>query len=223
MRTIFLISISFLISFFEANGALVDTVTFFSPSMKKAIKNVIVTPDDYITSGRDYPVVYLLHGYSGDYTSWINLAPQIKEFSDQMSIICVCPDGGYRSWYLNSPIDTTFKYETYAASELIEYIDLNYRTKADKKYRAITGLSMGGHGALYLACRHTDVFGSAGSSSGGVDLRQFTASWDLKEKILGDTICCKLNWEEHSVINVVEKLEKGDLNLIIDCGLKDFF
>jgi len=204
-------------------AAKVDTISIYSFSMNKSINNVVVTPDDYLTSDLEYPVVYLLHGYGGDYTSWINLAPQIKEFVDEMSIICVCPDGGYRSWYLDSPIDTSFKYETYIASELLKFVDLNYRTKADKRFRAISGLSMGGHGALYLTCRHPDLFGAAGSSSGGVDLRKFTASWDLKEKILGDTICCKQNWEDHSVVNSIGKLRKKEVQLIIDCGQQDFF
>jgi len=208
---------------YSSKAGVVDTIVTYSTAMRKEIKAVVVLPDNYSDTTKRFPVVYLLHGYSGAYSHWIYIAPQMKQLVDEYQMIIVCPDGGYRSWYIDSPIDSTIKYETYTIKELIPQIDERYRTKTERWNRAISGLSMGGHGGLYLGVRHKDIFGAAGSMSGGVDLRQYTASWDLKEKILGDTICCKQNWENASVINVVNDLKNGELNMIIDCGVDDFF
>ena len=89
-------------------------------------------------------------------------------------------------------------------------------------YRAITGLSMGGHGALYLAIRHPGLFGNAGSMSGGVDMRPFPGSWDIARRI-GDIQSHSKNWESMSVINMVEQMQKEPPNLMIECGTEDFF
>jgi len=59
------------------------------------------------------------------------------------------------------------------SKELIQWVDENYRTIAERGGRAISGLSMGGHGGLFLGFRHQDVFGACGSMSGGVDIRPF--------------------------------------------------
>jgi S-formylglutathione hydrolase FrmB len=203
--------------------ALQDTLTMFSVSMQKSSPLLVVTPDRYHTTADSFPVLYLLHGYGGDYLSWSRLDQRLQDKANLYNMIIVCPDGGKRSWYLDSPVDPAMKYESHIINEVVPYVDSVYRTIRRRNARAISGLSMGGHGGLYLASRHSDVFGAAGSSSGGVDIRQFTESWDLKEKILGDTICCKSNWEIHTVYNVIERLKPGELSLIIDCGLDDFF
>ena len=91
-----------------------------------------------------------------------------------------------------------------------------------QKARAITGLSMGGHGALYLAFRHPDIFGSAGSTSGGVDFRPFPENWELSER-LGKYEEYPENWENNTVINMTHLIRPGQINLIIDCGTEDFF
>ena len=143
-------------------AAKVDTVETYSPSMKKNIKAVIILPDSY-ASEKEMPVVYLLHGYSGNYSDWINKVPQLRDYADQYNMIIVCPDGNYGSWYMDSPADKDWKYETYVSDELIKWMDKNYKTIKDRTGRGITGLSMGGHGAFYLAFRHQDVFGAAGA------------------------------------------------------------
>jgi len=88
--------------------------------------------------------------------------------------------------------------------------------------RAITGLSMGGHGALYLAIKHQDVFGIAGSMSGGVDIRPFPNNWKMKNQ-LGVYAQNKQRWEDNTVINMVGQINPESLKLIIDCGVDDFF
>jgi S-formylglutathione hydrolase FrmB len=204
-----------------ARAGRVDTIAVFSAGMKKDIKCVVISPDSY-NATKKFPVVYLLHGYSGSYRQWITLAPQLKDKADELQILIVCPDGGYGSWYFDSPVDSSFRYETFVSAELIYFIDHHYKTIADRNHRAITGLSMGGHGGLFLSIRHKDVFGNAGSISGGVDIRPFPNNWDLKQR-LGDTTCCKQNWEKYTVINVADDLKNKDLHIIFDCGVDDFF
>lgn len=216
---IFAITILFFIS---ANAATVDTVAIYSKAMNKSLPCVVIKPSGYESGSNRYPVVYLLHGHSGNYSNWIQRVPDLKTYVDQHQIIVVCPDGGFNSWYLDSPVDTASKFETYVGKEIPEYIDAHYNTIQNKKARAITGLSMGGHGGLFLGFRHQDVFGACGSMSGGVDLRPFPRNWQLGQK-LGDTIQNADNWKNYSVVNVIEKYTADSLAIIVDCGTEDFF
>ncbi|WP_295118257.1 alpha/beta hydrolase family protein [uncultured Chitinophaga sp.] len=203
-------------------AARVDTITIPSTAMRASFKCVVVTPDRYKKSKQRYPVIYLLHGYSGNHGDWIKKVPVIKILADRDSVIFVCPDGGFGSWYLDSPIDSTMRYETFVGREIPAYIDAHYRSIPDRAHRAIAGLSMGGHGALFLAIRHQDIFGAAGSMSGGVDIRPFPKNWELAKR-LGDSATHAANWDKYTVVNVASQLKDGDLKLIIDCGVKDFF
>ena len=199
----------------------VDTISVFSTKMKKEVKSVVILPENY-TIKKHYPVVYLLHGYSDNYAKWIKTVPAIKTLSTEHQFILVCPDGGYSSWYFDSPIDSTCQYESFITRDLLPYVDTHYTTIPNRASRAITGLSMGGHGALYLAIRNPNLFGSAGSMSGGVDLRTSTKAYDISRRI-GTIEANHAEWDNRSVINMVNDLKNNELNLIIDCGVSDFF
>ncbi|RPI02204.1 MAG: esterase family protein, partial [Ignavibacteriae bacterium] len=114
------------------------------------------------------------------------------------------------------------KYETYVTKELTKFIDSAYQTIQSRNGRAISGLSMGGHGALYLSMRHPDIFGAAGSMSGGVDFRPFPRSWDLAKR-LGEKARYPKNWDKNVVLNQLYLIGKNPLSIIIDCGVDDFF
>jgi S-formylglutathione hydrolase FrmB len=215
-----------------------DTILVHSTVMNKDIKCIVIRPTRFPKTGKTsntspsngapaasetpLPVLYLLHGYAGSYAQWPGLAPQLKDKADELQIIIVCPDGGFNSWYFDSPVDPSIRYETFISGELVSYIDAHYKTLSDRQHRAISGLSMGGHGALYLAIRHQDLYGAAGAISGGVDFRPFPDNWDLK-KDLGDFNTHKDNWDNNTVIHAVDALKNGDLTLIFDCGVDDFF
>jgi len=217
-----LFTVSFFFFYNIALAASVDTVLTYSPAMKKNIKAVVIKPDTYSASGNKLPVVYLLHGYSGNYADWIKKVPELTHYSDEFNLIIVCADGNFGSWYLDSPVDSNWKYETYVATELVNWIDAHFNTINNRTGRAITGLSMGGHGALYLAFKHQNIFGACGSMSGGVDLRPFPLNWDLSKR-LGSYAQFPERWEANSVINLTHLLTPDSLAITFDCGSDDFF
>jgi S-formylglutathione hydrolase FrmB len=204
-----------------AKAASVDTINIYSAAMHKSSKCVIVLPDSYQHKMNRFPVVYLLHGYSGNYSDWIKKVPEIKNDADQFQLIIVCPDGNYNSWYFDSPADSSIRYETYISSEVPHYIDSAYHTIATKNSRAIAGLSMGGQGALSLAWKHSDTFGAAGSMSGVQDLVPWKNHYELS-KVLGDTLHND-NFYRNSVVNMVKEIPSQIPALIFDCGVNDPF
>jgi S-formylglutathione hydrolase FrmB len=208
----------------SAQAAIVDTVSIPSKAMGKTYKCVVIMPDNYARDtdkSKRFPVVYLLHGYGGWYSNYVTRLPDIIKYADQYQFIIVTPEGK-DSWYLNSPVDDSMKFETYIGIEVPAWIDENYNTIRNRTGRAVTGLSMGGHGGLYIGWRHADLFGACGSMSGGVYLRPFPKNWQLTKR-LGDTLSKAENWEKYSVLNVIEEKPMDSLAIIIDCGTEDFF
>ena len=199
----------------------VDTIQIYSRSMQKSIPAVVVTPDGYSSQPMQrYPVVYLLHGAGGGYSNWIKKVPAIRALADQYQAIIVCPDGASTSWYFDSPIDSGFRYETHVAREVPNHIDSAYRTINERRARAITGLSMGGHGALFIAFRHSERFSIAGSMSGALHVSVIRKGYNV-EKRLGDTVVNAAYWRDWSVLNVIEQYPKDSLSILIDCGTED--
>jgi S-formylglutathione hydrolase FrmB len=212
----------------QAIAGNVDTIQIQSSYLKKATKFVVIQPSNQgqqrnqLNTQARYPVVYLLNGYDGNYAQWTKTAPQLAKTADDLKMIFVYPDGGKSSWYFDSPTDSSMQYESYIIKELVPYVDANFPTKANPKSRAITGLSMGGHGGLYLAIRHSDVFGAAGSTSGGFDFRPFPKSWNLPN-ILGEYETNQARWYDYTVMRQVELLTNKQLAIIFDCGVDDIF
>ncbi len=164
---------------------------FFAPSLGVRKHMVVYLPPSY---GRDttrrYPVAYYLHGLSGTESDWLSKA-SIDVVADSLfargtpEMIIVLPDGDdgwYTTWVDPVPYracaDTTKtetadrycvrepRYDEYIARDVVRHVDSTYRTRADRDYRGIGGLSMGGYGAISLALHYPDVFGAAASHSG---------------------------------------------------------
>jgi S-formylglutathione hydrolase FrmB len=182
---------------------------------------VVITPDSY-KKKESFPGIYLLHGHSGAYNNWIKKVPRLKEYADQYQVIIICPDGAYSSWYFDSPVDSTMKFETYISKEVPAFIDAHYKTIKDRLGRAITGLSMGGHGGLFLGFRHSDFFGACGSMSGALIIDYITDPHYEVDKRLGDTLKNRHYYKELSVMHEMEHFRKDSLAIIMDCGTEDF-
>lgn len=198
----------------------VDTVRVYSTAMNKEVPVICIVPDRAL-QGEDCPTVYLLHGYSDNQGAWLSHKPELRTMADEKGIIVVCPDGS-TSWYWDSPRDSSFRYETFISKELVSYVDGRYATVENRGGRAIVGQSMGGHGALWVALHHPDVFGAACSMSGGVDIRPFPKNWEINHR-LGEKDAYPEEWERHTVINRMELFKQARLALLIDCGTSDFF
>ena len=132
----------------------------------------IYLPDGYDKSDRSYPVLYLLHGANGTHTSWPTsgnakriIDGVIKE-GRSVPMVIVMPDAsgegkdfnGLNFGYFDQ---TNWPYERHFIEEFIPYIESTYRIKADKRTRAIAGLSMGGYGTMFYTMRHPELFSSA--------------------------------------------------------------
>ena len=201
------------------NASKIDTLSVATKFLSSPEGVVVITPD--MAAEKRLPVVYLLNGYSGNQFTWINIRRNLPELSDQYGIIFVMPDGR-DSWYWDSPLDSAMQMESFITQDLVPYIDANYNTIPNPSKRAITGLSMGGHGAMWLGFRHPEIWKNIGSTSGGLDIRPFPENWNLKLH-LGEKTENEETWNSHTVINLVEDITPGYYNIIIDCGTDDFF
>lgn len=208
--------------------AKVDTLVIQSPSMQKTLKAGVVTPDSYKKKKNGpFPVLYLLHGYSGNFSNWLKVPPQkdlLQTMADKYQLIIVTPDGGYGSWYYDSPVDQNSQYETFITQELRQEIEEKYRAIPERNSRFISGLSMGGHGALYLAARHPELYLAAGSMSGslnvaGIDRKNLLPSI---EAVLGPKAENQRVYEANSIVHMVPQLKQSGVQLMIDCGVDDF-
>jgi S-formylglutathione hydrolase FrmB len=145
--------------------------------------NVLVPPGYDPSGNTRYPVLYLLHGAAAHYNDWV-VNGNAEHFIDQATqadglppFITVMPEGEvwgfYTDWYgtdLSGAPNPLPAWESYHINELIPWVDSNFPTLSDRSHRAIAGLSMGGFGAVSYAARHPDLFVSAASFSGDLDI-----------------------------------------------------
>lgn len=230
-----LLLIFFLLPILAFSQAQVETFEVYSPSMKKTLKAAITLPENYSNSEGRFPVLYLLHGGSGAYSDWHEKVTEenlVNKLADQYQIVIVTPGVGPASYYYDSPKMDSVRYETYLIKELIPFIDSNYRTLAKKESRAITGLSMGGHGAILLSAKYPELFVAAGSMSGvmNIDTRLWKVPDDFRnlraegqKQMLGQELTYDApNFNPYTAVGWVEQMKENGLALIIDCGVDDF-
>ncbi len=212
-------------------AAKVDTLQIPSVAMNKTYKAAVVVPNSYVKSKLNYPVLYLLHGAYGHFNDWLSKTPDknlVRNLADQYNVIIVMPEGETFSFYLDSPVNKGSQFETYLTKEVIQKIDQTYRTVADKKGRVISGLSMGGHGALYLSTRHPELYSAVGSMSGAVDMGSMITPESkeritkLMEPVFGPEGASQEVYAANAVLNMVDKMKTNKLAAIIDCGVDDF-
>jgi S-formylglutathione hydrolase FrmB len=173
-RTVFLLMAAIMASatFTRAGGY--QTVTFVAQHLggMKVSANVIL-PRGYAASNRRFPVLYLVDGYSGNYTAWVAKS-HIVQYAQKYEEIIFMPEYGATSWYVNSYVHPSMRWEDYMIKDVIPYVDSHYPTIASRAGRAIVGDSMGGYGALMLGLKHANLFAAAASLSGTLRC----AEWD---------------------------------------------
>lgn len=169
----------------SAQTSIVKIDSFYSLSVQLQLKYTAILPANYYNSKKTFPVVYLLHGHTGNYTSWISYAQLPTQLPTQYNCIIILPDGG-NSWYVNWSGQTDgklHKWEDMLVKDLLPAVDKKWRTFADKKGRTIGGLSMGGYGALAVGLKNTNLFGFVFSIAGAINFCE-----NIKDEIKRDTI-----------------------------------
>lgn len=234
--------LSSLVSIFslaQSHGKVYETKIVKSAIMGKEVHYTVYLPADYETSGRTYPVVYLLHGYTDDNTGWLQFG-EINRYADKAiaegtipPMIIVMPDAD-STWYINA-YDGKENYEDFFVKEFMPSIEKTWRIKAEKRYRGIAGLSMGGYGTLIYALKHAELFAAAAPLSAAVfdDEAAVTtpdANWartfgQLYGRDLKGRDRLTKAWYDNSVLKLVEIKSADELKKVrywIDCGDDDF-
>lgn len=221
------------------HGTVRESLKVKSILLGKEVKYTVYLPFDYETSSRSYPVLYLLHGFTDNETGWTQfgeasyIADRVIAAGEAPPMIIVTPDAGV-SWYVNS-YDGKTKWEDFFIKEFIPLIDKGFRTRPSKEFRAVAGLSMGGHGTMIMAAKHPDMFAAAAPLSAGVFvdeevLKLEDEAWDyLVGEPYGKGLKGEARLNEHyrknSVLDIVKNANAEDLKKVrfyIDCGDDDF-
>jgi S-formylglutathione hydrolase FrmB len=232
-------TISILSAFAQPAGKVIEDQVIHSDIMAKNVKYSVYLPPDYGISERKYPVVYLLHGYTDDHTGWLQFG-EIDRYANKAiadgtipPMIIVMPNGD-SSWYINS-FDGKEKYEDFFVKEFMPSVEKSFRIRAQKKYRGIAGLSMGGFGTLYYALKYPELFSAAAPLSAAVfpDDEVIGFTDEVWEKTFGQLYGYHLKgknrlnaaWEAHSILKIVDTKTADELQQVrywIDCGDDDF-
>jgi enterochelin esterase family protein len=164
----------------------VSKVWYHSPSLGIDRRMTVYTPAGYESSSKRYPVFYLLHGMGGDENAWSELgrATQILDNliaqgkAEPMIVVMTNGNAAQEAAPGESPLGYTqpslMQAKTMEGSfeqhfpEVVKFIDKNYRTKANKKNRAIAGLSMGGFHSLHISKHYPDMFDYVGLFSAAI-------------------------------------------------------
>ena len=196
-----------------------EQIVISSPWLHTNDTILVFTPQ-HAPSGKGCPTLFLLHGWSGDYSNWSTRVP-LQEVCDKYGFVVVCPDGFYNSWYVNSTDPEGMQWRDFFDKELYPAIEERYHTVPDSCF--ITGLSMGGHGALNIFIDDPSRFRAAGSMSGVADLGRISLANSEVAKVIGPFSHKNRRFYEESAINRISQIEGTEKLLVISCGYDDVF
>jgi putative tributyrin esterase len=194
-----------------------ELIVFESRHLKCNDSVLVFTPAN-ATPGEATPALFLLHGWSGNYKNWRDKT-DIQAVSDKYGFIIITPDGFYNSWYVNNIDPNKMQWRIFFDSELYPAIMKKYRL--DPKRSFITGLSMGGHGAINLFLDDTTRFHSAGSMSGVLNLHDTRLKEGQMTEMLGPYTKENTLFDQNSAINRLESIKGIKKTMIISCGAQD--
>ena len=180
-----------------------------------------------------YPVLYFLHGLGGSSQSFVdsgglNAAEDLWQQKQIKEFLIVTPDAG-RSFYVNSR-DGRVRYEDFFIREFIPYIESHYRIRAGRRDRGISGVSMGGYGALRFAFRHPELFGSVSAHSAALVEKSPIAGMSGAQEMgisrfLGSAFGVPFDpayWQRENPFTIVRNSPRpASLHIYFDCGTDD--
>ena len=158
-----------------------ETITYSSKSIGVDRKAVVYTPPNY-DPNKKYPVLYLMHGIGGNETHWTRLCSANKILDNLIAdkkavpMIIVMPNGRATADPPSANFMSDFNYYAHFEKDLLQdlmpYIESHYSVNTDRKYQALTGLSMGGGQGLNLGINNIDKFAWVGGFSSAPNLQQ---------------------------------------------------
>lgn len=176
-----------------------------SPSVGEATVRLLLPSGFDEDADRTYPVLYLLHGATGDHADWTEFS-DVAELTADLDLLVVMPDGGEWGWYSdwwNAGEGGQPAWETFHLSEVREIIERDWQAGED---RAVAGLSMGGYGAMHYATAHPELFAAAASFSGVVDPNGTGRGLAIDPMAWGDPVEQSDIWDAHDPVAMVEAL-----------------
>src|SRR6266550_2289740 len=209
----------FIFYYHHVNAVRVETVWLQSQTTGRLLPYNIILPRRYglLFSTARYPVLYLLHGHGGDYSSWI-ANTNLTNYAADFNLIIVTPEG-QDGWYTDSATVDADKFETFIVKELIPDVENRYRVIPDRNARAIAGYSMGGYGALKFGLKYPQLFTFAGSLSGAFNAPLRTDNSSIRQTFgpLNSPVR-----EANDLTKIAAKVTPASLpRLYFDCGKDD--
>jgi enterochelin esterase-like enzyme len=215
------------------SGTVMDNLKAPSKLLQRDQEYAIYLPPGYQESQRSYPVLFLLHGSGDDHAGWVQFG-EVQHLTDQAiregkatPMVIIMPNGkpGKSSFF--NGYKKEWPYEDFFFQEFLPYLEKTYRIKQEKRYRAISGLSMGGRSAFVYGLHHPDMFAAVCPLSPGAGAVEPEKARDF----YGPRGLEKANDQEitaydqqHSILRLVETLPEDQLKSVkwyLDCGDDD--
>ena len=218
-----------------ARAGQIVTDSIDSKILKSEVKFNVYLPDGYELSSGTFPIVYLLHGFTDTYTSWVEkgcmqiVVDELIGTGEACKMVIVMPNAGgpdvYNTWngYFNMP---GWNYEDFFFQEFVPEVEAKYHAGGVKHQRAIMGLSMGGGGSVVYAQRHPDMFSSCYAMSPWLDnkMNEVDVEHVTKDRVyyVQEAVC------RQSALDFVDNADEATLYKLrsvawfVDCGDDDF-
>lgn len=228
-----LLTFAFFINTNAQTGKVFDNLSLPSKILNGDRKYAVYLPPDYESSSRSYPVLYLLHGAGDDQTGWIqfgevlNIADREINSGRVTPMIIIMPDANTGKRGYDNDAKGSWRYEDFFFSELMPFVEKKYRIKAEKRYRAISGLSMGGGGTFTYALHHPELFSSAcplSAATGPLNLDDAKTRMKRFDSTLTEQQITAY-FQRQSVPALIQSMPdslKKSVRWYIDCGDDDF-
>lgn len=214
----------------------IECSAFKSQILKKSVRYCVVLPENFSATGRQrYPVLYFLHGLGNNEQTLFNSGGWnvIQDLRQQHKIgdfLVVSPQGD-RSFFINS-VDGKNRYNDFFLQEFIPYLEKKYPVRSGRRSRGISGISMGGYGALRFAFSHPGLFGSVSAESAALipassnelnaAIRSGTPLGNLLGPVFGQPID-RAHWRANDPFLLARKNAAGLRRMAIyfNCGQSD--
>jgi S-formylglutathione hydrolase FrmB len=204
-----------------------------SAILGRSVNVCVSLPPSYATSSNRFPTLYFLHGLFEDERSWterggLYILHDLWAKGDAGEFIVILPDGG-KTFYINA-YGGHERYEDFFVSELVPWVDRKYRTLDSPAARGISGVSMGGFGALHIGMEHPDIFGSVSAHSAALIPKipnplPSEGRWGFYARVLQAPFGSPLNHEYFDLNNPLTLAAQPgrfrQLKLYFDCGEND--